>query len=267
MPLRNKVIGVDALRGLSENDVSTLRDLVSWWRAQVVNTRQRPNVPEPLAPTPETYVVLTPPGGIPAMGEYANDETGTGTHPITGTGLEVDNPGFATCKLYQRFALTNELQDLGFTEVVYNLSLDAVAGNRFVLAARTKEGDLMVVAGSGGGGGIAVAWVQDGIPAMTEAETGTGSIDVDNPGSATCPLYVRNPGTDELTATGSEVTVYNANLTAVAGNRYVIVGQDSVGDWYVLSGVLDVTVVASVSTSCVGGVPVTTTQSVRIRLP
>ncbi len=247
-----------AINFLSDDDVRKLKDLLARVDQTRVNPQLRPHVPESEYRTPEVYVAKTPTGGIPANAE------GTGT----GTGA-ADDPGQAECNVYQLNPSTLELENIGYPQTVYNLSTTVVAGNTFVLVLRDKFGVWWANTGGGGaGGGIAVVWVNEaGIPAMTEAETGTGSVDVDNPGSASCQIYARNPSINDLTPTGTFVTVHNANRTAVAGNRFITVGQDARGDWWVLGGVLDATLVTNVVTTCIAGVPNTTVFTSRIRLP
>lgn len=112
--------------------------------------------PSPGEP-PWTYVVLTPPGGIPAMWEETvyDEGTGSGTQndDLAGTGSGTvgdagDRPGFADCDVYQLQDQLNNgkplhhprLEPLGFTITVYNKSFTAIPGGHFYNAVRDPWG-------------------------------------------------------------------------------------------------------------------------------
>lgn len=120
---------------LDEQDIRDLKAVLVAVRDGRLNTANRPAVRPDDITTPEVYVALTPPTGIPPL-----DETGTGT----GTGI--NEPGSADCQVYRRIVTGGlaELKWAGFSRTVYNLSRTAVPANTYILIERDKWGEWYV---------------------------------------------------------------------------------------------------------------------------
>src|SRR5882757_5232605 len=85
--------------GLTETDVKVLKGLLEAHRGRQRNNSGRAPVELDDQPAPDTYVALTPSGGIPAL-----DPSYFGTGGSVGTGTAVgegDLPGSADCDIYQ----------------------------------------------------------------------------------------------------------------------------------------------------------------------
>lgn len=136
---------------LSKTDYEFLQQLIAREKKVIVNQRFRPHFEEEQYLTPEHYRALTPFAGIPALTLVAG--TGSGTSS-TGTGTD-NEPGSADCQIYR--LLNGEMTHTGITLTVWNDSLIAVPGNKWVGLMRDKFGTWWAVPNqgttSGGGGG------------------------------------------------------------------------------------------------------------------
>ena len=77
----------------------------------------------------------------------------------------------------------------------------------------------------------------DGILALTNGDTGTGTGSYDEPGSATCDIYCIDE-TDvvpDLRDILKDELVYNISETAIEGSIYVLASRDKFGHWVVVS--------------------------------
>lgn len=125
---------------VSAADRDVLKEMVAWFRAAVVNTRNRTQPLPDLGPAPDTYVAYVPAAGIPSrdgLTAYAAD-----------------------CQVYRILDGTLEEID-GLTRSVYNLSLQAVTGGQFAVIQRDQFG----------------TWALTGCLycAYDDADTGTGT--------------------------------------------------------------------------------------------
>lgn len=134
---------------LSDEDEARFRVLWNDYAGRVQGTtgRSREDYSDE-AMAPEVYVARAPEDGIPGLNRHG---TGTSTfHQYD------DEPGFAVCPVY-RLSVDDEdvvrLKPMDFTKRVYNISLDDVQGNQWVLIAREKLGFWIAVWSSQGGGG------------------------------------------------------------------------------------------------------------------
>lgn len=146
---------------LNESDRKAISEMLAKSKGRSVNTpRGAPGDDTEYAP--EVYVVLTPSGGIPAMGAAR-----------PGTGSTGDDPGSAECRVYQ--LISTGLIYCGFSVLVYNLSDTAVRGNDWYVATRDKFGTWYVppgISSSGGGGsGSLTVTTVDGSPSYTGITT------------------------------------------------------------------------------------------------
>ena len=120
---------------LSEADLAKIRWLID--REEKRNRRTEPRQPrdEGEPPAPETYVAKSPEGGIPALSVH-----GTGSSLAD---LSDDEPGHADCEIY-RIVIEDEAATLRpiphKTKLVFNLSLDDVPGDTWLIIGRDKFG-------------------------------------------------------------------------------------------------------------------------------
>lgn len=150
---------------LSERDHEVLRNVVQWWEHLPQKMRSRPQPGDYDEYTsPEVYVARTPNGGIPALNVEVPSPS-----VVTGTGTDIyDEPGRADCTIYQLLPPAygtatgpEELRSAGFTRKVYNLGLDAVPANTWVLVSRDKFGRWYVTgSGSSGASGATCSTVK-----------------------------------------------------------------------------------------------------------
>lgn len=142
--------------GFSDDGAREYRDFYADYRRRAPLHLARPRPVEPVAQgeEPPMYVVLTPPGGIPAMWEETSGGgTGSAGDAVAGTGTgtlgdQGDRPGFADCDAYGLTFVTPggaqlthpRLESLGFSVTVYNAAFTAVPGSRFVTAVRDALG-------------------------------------------------------------------------------------------------------------------------------
>ncbi len=136
---------------LTEQDAKVLREFLAAQRRKKPAIRYAREPDEP--PAPETYVALTPAGGIPAI------TLGVGT----GTGSGPDQVAYADCDIYRvvRLRSFKQLHAMGITRPVHSLSHEAVPGGIYVLITRDKGG----------------TWWVSGTPAdlSHEVDPGTGT--------------------------------------------------------------------------------------------
>lgn len=78
-----------------------------------------------------------------------------------------------------------------------------------------------------------------GIPALTpntEAGTGTGSGDFDEPGFANCDIYkLVDRGNPELLYSGFNRRIYNLSSSIIPEDTWIIVARDKFGRWYIVN--------------------------------
>jgi hypothetical protein len=163
--------------GLSEKDRSDIRELMRRVDMMQRNTQNRPNLiggpdaQEILAP--EVYLALTPPQGIPAVGEEIGTATATSNEEDNGVPI-----WYGWCEVWR--VLPSVAGSVGtstgptaqedrifpaFTGIpvkVYNYSDSALPGGEWVLVARDKFGSWFAVSsgGAGGSGSSAMSFVQ-----------------------------------------------------------------------------------------------------------
>ncbi len=162
---------------LTDRDKTALDRLLSRERARVTRLGQLSAADPEDSQTPETYVVLTPVGGIPAL-DYGSGGTGTGTMPGSG-----DAPGYAACDvyriLYEEGDSTYRLRPVSDLAVpVFNVGTSDVAGETWALAHREKFGEF-VVGGSGTGSGTGFQFCLGPVHVVSKAGTGTSTADGD----------------------------------------------------------------------------------------
>jgi hypothetical protein len=139
---------------LSRSDVDTLKQLVGWWKSTPGRTLNRPHADEQIFYAPEVYIALTPHSGIPPLtpGEPGTG-SGSGTYLGTGTSttnpLDKDRPGSADCPIYRIIHDSTGpfLQQIssGLTVLVYNISVEWVPGQFWVVVERDKFGSWIAV--------------------------------------------------------------------------------------------------------------------------
>jgi len=119
---------------LSENDIKALRDLMRKVKDIGTTTKNRPHVPPAIPNATDCYIALVPAGGIGGMAlspYYTTLEFPQG-----------NLPSFNTCDIYhlEDGDLGKELMPAGFTENVYNLSVNPIAGGTWVQVTKDKFG-------------------------------------------------------------------------------------------------------------------------------
>lgn len=129
-----------------------VKDVASAVRDQLLNTPNRPHVPDDIPQAPETYIAYTP-NGIPAL--FQEFGTGTGSFATSG-----DIPGQDECTIYQ--AVVEPTGNLGLGRVVglkktvLNVGQVAVPKETFFLATRDKFRRWHAIS-AGGGGSTAIS--------------------------------------------------------------------------------------------------------------
>jgi len=122
----------------------------------VINTQNRPNVPEQLDASSAVYVALVPEDGIPAL--TYNTQVGTSSSGADGTEEHYaergDIVGFQECEIYRinvdANLLNTTLEWTGRTETVYNLDTATVTGPKWISIHKDRWGRWL----AGGGGGV-----------------------------------------------------------------------------------------------------------------
>lgn len=107
---------------LSDADIALLKEHVNRLRNQRLNPPVRQPPIEVYSGNRDVLIASTPDGGIPAISGY-----------LPGGGVE--------CDVYQFVeGAGNEIEYLGVTKVVYNLSTNAIPGNIWILIVKDKFG-------------------------------------------------------------------------------------------------------------------------------
>lgn len=162
---------------LTEDDRTVLTKVIGYVKRLVANPRQLRGESDEEEPgfSMDAYVARVPSGGIAGL----TLESGTGT------GVQ-DIPGSAVCELYHLQptgpSSSLELRRIsGLTRRVYNLSIDSVPGNSWVMAIKAKSGHWFACdpagseggTGTGGGGGGTTIGVEavDGTPDYATIDT------------------------------------------------------------------------------------------------
>jgi hypothetical protein len=253
----------DVLLGFSPDDADFFRAMYAEFArrrlAGVTGRRLRFAQPPPQPEQPWGYVVLTPPGGIPAMWEETilGGGTGSGTQgdlsPGSGTGSQADQgdrPGFADCQLYQlmdhtpkgRWLSHPRMEPTGYTIRVYNPSFTAIPQGIFLPVLRDPWGYWWPAGYPEPAGGVGVPQVYNYSHVVgSGGGPATGTI---NSYSTSTPGLYQIVG--EFYATmhtaitpGSEVFwLVSMVPTALGGNLYPSggYGTQAVGDLSVTSG-------------------------------
>lgn len=128
---------------LSESDGEKLMEMWNWFKNQV-------NGPTPTAATrntkytPDVFIAKPPSGGIPPLSECV----GTGTCLGTGSGINYDSPGIATCTIY-RVDTSNNFQLIpSIRKPVLNLTQSTITDD-WITVVRTKFNEwIALVSGS-----------------------------------------------------------------------------------------------------------------------
>jgi hypothetical protein len=159
----------------SEEDLRRLLRRLDALDRAVKNARvaqaQRPE----LGRTPDVYLAWVPSGGIAALTLEAG--TGTGT-------VETDTPAYADCPIFRVIEGGSEvnIEPVGITRRVYNLSTTAVTAFQYVLAVRDKFGtwfaaERQTLATGGGGGSVTFSGARVTGPGATVNTATPGVLD------------------------------------------------------------------------------------------
>jgi hypothetical protein len=150
----------------SPEDLEILRLVIADFKQLRQNAPLRSEIPNSEQTATEVYIALPPEDGIPPL-----TRAGAGTAPLAESG---DSPGAAICTIY-RIVIRNSVPELlstGIRQNVYNLTENTI-GYDWLVVARTKFGQFIVVVGSVGGDQIV-----RGIMTTSLSSTGTGTMRV-----------------------------------------------------------------------------------------
>lgn len=209
----------------SEALLEDIQKVVQWWRAhgkgKLNTSAQDPNKDAFFAP--ETYVALTPLGGIPGL----SIDTGTGSP---------ERLNSAECKVY-RVEASGLLTQIGRSQTVYNLNDDDIPGSTFVVVTRLKERVWMALF-QAHANGVQIAVAPPG--GLTAAEndcntagTGTGTGTLDPAGRVTgawCNVY-RVSSTFIRLEDGGMKFVYNMGPNSIPECAIFLIWEDPYGQW------------------------------------
>lgn len=204
-------------RFLSEREADALRDIVRWWRSNARRStagRARTEEGDQLW-TPETYIALTPPSGIPAL----STETGTGSPDVLGS---------AECEVF-RVEADGKLTSYGRRQLVYNISESRLPGSTHIVVTRHKDRAWLAVTD------LPAVYIakapEGGLPAATnmcETGTGTGPIGLVQP--VECDVY-KLVGYRVERVEGLTKSVYNLGPDDIDECKFFRITRDAYGNW------------------------------------
>lgn len=196
---------------INERDKKLLQEVIDRKQKESLSTVNRPRVDDIPEMSPEVYIAISPPGGIPSM---------------SGLGTSIATMGSAVCSVYQTLndGIIEPAGGLYFD--VYNLSPSAIQGSTiddpvYVLIAREKFGKWIVIGSTAGGGSEGPG---------TGTGTGTGGETDDGGGGGTNPCDPITVQETDIRCEDGDLNLYRRTVTM---NLHQFTGclTKLTGDW------------------------------------